>query len=550
MTLAFLNPFQSFPSRALTVERHPNCLSPIQSARTNAVKAAFQHAWDGYSKYCFGHDTLHPVTDTCEDDFGGWGATAIDSLSTAIMFEKKNVTRQILGFIAALDFKVVRGGSRIQVFEVTIRHFAAMISAWDLLNGPFSHMVDDPDLIRALYAQMVALGDVLSCAFDSPSGVPHDWVDPALCQSDKGTQNTIAGAGTMILEFARLSDITGNRKYANLAERAEDYLLKPQPASGEPYPGLLGSFINVGNGEIIGSQGSWGALADSFYEYLLKAYLYNSDLYRLYLERWLIAADSTIRFIGSHPYGHPEWTLLPFWNGPILRNQMESLSWFAGGNFILGGMVTNNQTLVDYGLSIADAAGAIYNSTQTGLGGEFVTWDTNCEASENDSCDSINSFHISDGRFRLRPEVLETWYYAYRATKNEKYRDWSWAAFEAINRYCRTDSGFSSLTNVDAAKGGSKGDVQESFVFAEVMKYVYLSHWEDAPYHVQDSRTGVKNTWVFNTEAHPLRNSKTKSTKRTAAGIPTWSPTVVLICRSTAYVWQSGRDAQFSADCG
>ncbi|KAG9827663.1 hypothetical protein KCU98_g14825, partial [Aureobasidium melanogenum] len=39
-------------------------------------------------------------------------------------------------------------------------------------------------------------------------------------------------------------------------------------------------------------------------------------------------------------------------------------------------------------------------------------------------------------------------------------------------------------------------------------------------------------------------------TKCTAAGIPTWSPTVVLICRSTAYVWQSGRDAQFSADCG
>ena len=36
----------------------------------------------------------------------------------------------------------------------------------------------------------------------------------------------------------------------------------------------------------------------------------------------------------------------------------------------------------------------------------------------------------------------------------------------------------------------------------------------------------------------------------TAAGIPTWSPTVVLISRSTAYVWQSGRDAQFSAACG
>jgi mannosyl-oligosaccharide alpha-1,2-mannosidase len=135
---------------------------------------------------------------------------------------------------------------------------------------------------------------------------------------------------------------------------------------------------------------------------------------------------------------------------------MESLSWFAGGNFILGGMVTDNQTLVDYSLSVADAAGAIYNSTRTGLGGEFVTWDITCESSDTNSCKPKDSIRISDGRFRLRPEVLETWYYAYRATKNEKYRDWIWAAFEAINRYCKTESGFSSLTNVDAVDGGRK----------------------------------------------------------------------------------------------
>ncbi|KAG9687824.1 hypothetical protein KCU95_g10798, partial [Aureobasidium melanogenum] len=52
------------------------------------------------------------------------------------------------------------------------------------------------------------------------------------------------------------------------------------------------------------------------------------------------------------------------------------------------------------------------------------------------------------------------------------------------------------------------------------------------------------------TEPPPTFAIQTKNPKRTAAGIPTWSPTVVLICRSTAYVWQSGRDAQFSADCG
>lgn len=30
--------------------------------RANAVKEAFQHAWDGYKKYAFPHDELHPVS--------------------------------------------------------------------------------------------------------------------------------------------------------------------------------------------------------------------------------------------------------------------------------------------------------------------------------------------------------------------------------------------------------------------------------------------------------------------------------------------------------
>ena len=224
--------------------------------------AAFQHAWDGYSQYCFGHDTLHPVSNTCEDDFGGYGATAIDSLSTAIIFGKEDVVLQILELIATVDFSVVKGGTKIQVFEVTIRHFAAMLSAWDLLNGPFSSMAKSSKLRQALYRQMVWLGNALSCAFNTPSGIPREWLDPALCQTDEGTMNTVAGVGTMILEFARLSDITGNKTYAHLAQRAEDYLLRPRPASGEPYPGLLGSFVSVDNGAIENSQGSWGAYSD------------------------------------------------------------------------------------------------------------------------------------------------------------------------------------------------------------------------------------------------------------------------------------------------
>jgi hypothetical protein len=48
--------------------------------------------------------------------------------------------------------------------------------------------------------------------------------------------------------------------------------------------------------------------------------------------------------------------------------------------------------------------------------------------------------------------------------------------------------------------------------------------------------------------------SRAKSTERrqkhTTGGIPRWSPTLVLVARFSAYVWQSGRDAQFSLTYG
>lgn len=53
-----------------------------------------------------------------------------------------------------------------------------------------------------------------------------------------------------------------------------------------------------------------------------------------------------------------------------------------------------------------------------------------------------------------------------------------WNAFVAINATCRTDSGFAAVSNVNTKNGGSNYDNQESFLFAEVMKYSYLAHAE------------------------------------------------------------------------
>ena len=49
---------------------------------------------------------------------------------------------------------------------------------------------------------------------------------------------------------------------------------------------------------------------------------------------------------------------------------------------------------------------------------------------------------------------------------------------------------------------------------------------------------------------HKISTKRKTQKKHTTAGIRWWSPTQLLICRSEACVWQSGRDAQFSSVYG
>ena len=113
-------------------------------------------------------------------------------------------------------------------------------------------------------------------------------------------------------------------------------------------------------------------------------------------------------------------------------------------------------------------------------------------------------FWITNSNYILRPEVLESFYYAYRATGDQKYRDWAWEGYLNINRTCRAGSGYAEIEDVDAVDGGGFLDLQDSFFFAEVLKYAFLIQTDDGLGGVQVEEGGV-NEWVFNTEAHPVR---------------------------------------------
>lgn len=67
--------------------------------------------------------------------------------------------------------------------------------------------------------------------------------------------------------------------------------------------------------------------------------------------------------------------------------------------------------------------------------------------------------------------------------------------FQALEKYCRTDGGYTGIKDV-YSQHPQQDDVQQSFFLAETLKYLYLLFSPDD--HLSLDR------WVLNTEAHPL----------------------------------------------
>ena len=186
---------------------------------------------------------------------------------------------------------------------------------YDLLTGPLSHLASDDTAVKALLTQSQHLADNLAFAFDTPSGVPSGNLNFADHTTDGSTTNSLASIGTLVLEWTHLSDLTGNNTYATLSQKGESYLLSPQPATSEPWPGLVGSIVDLTTGQFQGAAGGWGNGDDSFYEYLLKMFVYDQSRFSEYRDRWIAAANSAIEHLASNPSTRPDVTFLASFNG-------------------------------------------------------------------------------------------------------------------------------------------------------------------------------------------------------------------------------------------
>ena len=246
--------------------------------RSAAVKEMFEFAWNGYYKYAFPNDELQPVNNSFSNSRNGWGASAADALSTALVMEEGEIVNQIVNYVPSINWSVSKDDEPVSLFETTIRYLGGLLSGYDLLNGPLKNLVDDESKVKALLDQAQNLANNLSYAFDTPTGIPYNNLIFSNRSNTGDATNGLATIGTLVLEWTRLSDLTGDETYGQLAQRGESYLLNPQPLPfAEPFPGMVGSDVAIENG--------WNGGTDSFYEYLIKMFVYDSSRFGEYRDR-------------------------------------------------------------------------------------------------------------------------------------------------------------------------------------------------------------------------------------------------------------------------
>lgn len=76
--------------------------------------------------------------------------------------------------------------------------------------------------------------------------------------------------------------------------------------------------------------------------------------------------------------------------------------------------------LIRFGLELVEGCHATYAATATRIGPELFGWDSSQVPDDQKAFYQENGFYIRSSGYNLRPEVIESYYYAYRATSNQK----------------------------------------------------------------------------------------------------------------------------------
>lgn len=503
----------------------------LRLSRQTQVKQALARCWTAYRERAWLSDELTPISGGNRTTFGGWAATLVDSLDTLWIMGMREEFDEAVNATLQIDF-TTSSMQTINIFETTIRYLGGFISAYDLSGD-----------VRLL-DKSIELAEMIYHAFDTPNRMPvARWrlLNKANgIRQEADTRTSSAEIGSLQLELTRLTQITGDPRWYDAGKRIMDIFARSQGKTR--VAGMWPITVNAKRVDFFsGTTFTLGAMADSLYEYLPKMFaLLGGD--NMYKKLYIDAMDAVIKNTLYRPMLPDQADVLitgtayvstPFYP-PELKSDGSHLSCFAGAMFALGGRLLQRPSDIAIGRKLTDGCIWTYDNSPLGIMPEGFTMakcaSTPTEA-DNDDCPwdetvwksgiLLNSGNlvskatgttaatyarehripkgftsISDRRYLLRPEAIESVFYLYRITGDVGLMESAWRMFEAVQKSSMTELANGAIADVTDLYA-PKIDSMESFWPAETLKYYYLVFSEPELVSL--------DYWVFNTEAHPFR---------------------------------------------
>ena len=431
--------------------------------RRDQIKNTMKRAWDGYKRDAWGYDFLAPQSHSGRDLFG-LGLTIIDSLDTLLLMNMTEEFEDAKNWINTSLYM----NTTVSFFETTIRCLGALITTYEQTNDNF------------FLKTAVKLADKLLPAFNTKTFIPRTMInlETGECSDHSWSYgySLLADAGSVQLEFLALSFHTGNLTYSNYALNALDSIF-----FHSPLPPLRLSYNNI----LFSSNSySFDAFGDSYFEYLLKLYLYapkNVSYIENAFRDSLKAAKKRLAFTSR--YNKMEY--LATIEEKAVLHKVSHLSFFLPGLLLLA-----QQEFPDN--KIFKKASDTYFKTAN----MFYSMPTGLSADEYIIKSSSPGFQALDDSFKLRPEYVESLFYSWRLTKNPGARKKAWNIYKSIEKYTSVENGYTTVRDVNT-KVVIYQDTMDSFFLSETLKYLYLIFCDDDVVPLSD--------YVFNTQAHFLK---------------------------------------------
>ncbi|XP_010894407.2 ER degradation-enhancing alpha-mannosidase-like protein 1 isoform X2 [Esox lucius] len=406
------------------------------------------------------------------DVLGNYSLTLIDTLDTLLVLG--NVSEFHRAVKLVIDTVSFDKDSTVQVFEANIRILGSLISAHILLTDPKHPFGDvgledyDNELLHLAHDLAVRL---LPAFENTGTGIPYPRVNlKSGVPPDSINETCTAGAGSLLVEFGILSRLIGDSTFEWVARRAVRALWNLR--SNET--GLLGNVVNIQTGQWVGKQSGLGAGMDSFYEYLLKSYILfgEKEDYWMFQASYESIQNHLRRGRESCNEGEgdpPLYVNVNMFNGRIMNTWIDSLQAFFPGLLVLNGDVEEAICLHAFYYAIWKRFGALPERYNWQLQAPDVLF------------------------YPLRPELVESTYLLYQATKNPFYLHVGMDILESLEKNAKVRCGYATLHHV---VDKSKEDRMESFFLSETCKYLYLLFDDENPLHKSE------NKYIFTTEGH------------------------------------------------